>query len=88
MMVVKNSLAPGRPKARRWRRLFEGSSGTLAIVLGRRGHRQPGQGNHQAGQDDKEFAPFAARGGVMDGERLTADAGRAGQQVAQPRRSS
>ena len=34
-----------------------------------------------------KYAPFAARGGVMDGERLTRRAGRAGQQVAQPQRA-
>ena len=35
--------------------------------------------------EDKDLAPFSARGGVMDGEPLSADQVRADQQVAQPR---
>ena len=72
VLVVKNSLAaradggtPLAPDVRGHRR----HGGHL---LGRRGHRQPGQGDHPACQE-RRSSPRSPRGGVMDGEQLTAD---------------
>ena len=49
--------------------MFDGPERHGGDLLGRRRHRQPGQGNHPAGKDEKN-KPFEARGGVMDGEQL------------------
>ena len=50
--------------------------------------RVAGQGNRPAAGDDKKFAPFEAKGGVVDGSRLSAADSDRGQQVADAARSS
>jgi large subunit ribosomal protein L10 len=72
LMVVKNSLARRATEGTRLNAAFDGIDGTLAILWG--------------GEDIvsltkevvriagmKEYEPFAPRGGVMDGQKLTAD---------------
>lgn len=72
LLVVKNSLAKRATEGTSLAPAFEGVEGTLAVVWG--------------GEDfislvkevvrlhnSKAFAKFEARGGVMDGEQLTAD---------------
>ena len=87
VMVVKNSMAArateGTPLAAAVR---AASSGTAAICWGSEDIVSLAKEITKLIKDDK-FAPFEARGGVMDGEQLTAAAGRAGQQVAQPHRA-
>ena len=56
--------------------VFEGVERHGGHLLGRRGHRQPGQGSRPSWPRTRSTQPFEARGGVMDGERLSADAGR------------
>jgi large subunit ribosomal protein L10 len=72
LMVVKNSLARRATEGTRLGPAFDEAGGTLALIWG--------------GEDIvsltkevvriaglKEFAPFAPKGGVMDGQRLSAD---------------
>jgi len=72
LVVVKNSLARRATEGTALAPAFEGAEGTMAVVWG--------------GEDivsltkeivklaeQAEFAPFAPKGGVMDGQRLTAD---------------
>ena len=72
VMVIKNSLAARATEGTPLAPLFEGLGGTAAHLLGRRRHRQPGQGNHQAGQGRQDMPPSEPARGVMDGERLDA----------------
>ena len=84
-MVVKNSLAARATDGTPLAPLFEGSTGTAGDLLGWRGHRHAWPRKSPGWPRTSKFKPFEARGGVMDGERLTRRRGRAGQQVAQPR---
>lgn len=72
LMVVKNSIARRATEGTSLAPAFEGADGTLAVVWG--------------GEDivslakqimvyakQEEFEPFAPKGGVMDGQRLSAD---------------
>ena len=72
MLVVKNSLAARAMPGTRLAAMFDGVAGTGGRLLGQRGHRQPCQGNHAAHRR-RQLHRFEARGGVMDGEQLTAD---------------
>ena len=83
-MVVKNSLARRATEGTPLAAAFEGSKGTLAMVWGAQDIVSLAKEDHRLA-GDKEFATFSARGGVMDGAKLTADEVEAGQQVAQPR---
>ncbi len=87
VLVVKNSLAArataghaAGADVRRRGRLGGG-------LLGQRGHRQPGQGDHAGPARTSSIPPFQPRGGVMDGEQLTPEQVVAGDQVAQPDRA-
>jgi len=72
VMVVKNSLARRATEGTSLAPAFEGSQGTLALVWGgtdivalaKEVMRLAG---------DKQYAPFAPKGGVMGGAPLTAD---------------
>ena len=86
VLVVKNSLAARATEGTPLAPLFEGLAGTAAICWGGEDIVSLAKEITKLAKDDK-YKPFEARGGVMDGERLTAAAGRAGQQVAQPRRA-
>ena len=72
LMVVKNSLARRATEGTPLAPAFEGSQGTLAMVWGGDGHRRAGQGSRAAGRTTRSSPRFDARGGVMDGARLTA----------------
>ena len=74
----------GRPKARRWLPAFEGVEGTLGDRLGGRRHRLAGQGNYPHLPELKEFEGFEARGGAMDGAKLSPAEVKASQQLAEP----
>lgn len=71
VVVVKNSLAAravvGTPLAP----MFDGLTGTSAICWGSDDIISLAKEIMSVAKDEK-FAPFSARGGVMDGERLTA----------------
>ncbi len=70
LMVVKNSLARRATEGTALAPAFEGVAGTLAVLWGgddlvslaKEAVRIAGQ---------KEFAPFAPQGGVMDGQKLS-----------------
>ena len=85
--MVKNSLARRATEGTPLAPAFEGVEGTLAVVWG--GEDIVSLAKEVISiAEDKEFEPFAPKGGVMDGQTLAADAGQGGQQVAEPRRSS
>ena len=86
VMVVKNSLAARATEGTPLAPLFDGLERHGGHLLGQRRHRQPGQGNHQAGQG-RQVRPL--RGPRRrDGRRAAhRGRGRAGQQVAQPQRA-
>jgi large subunit ribosomal protein L10 len=72
VMVVKNSLGARATVGTPLAGLFDGVTGPTAVCWG--GEDIVGLAklvSHLAG--DEKFAPFAARGGVMDGERLSAE---------------
>ena len=85
-MVVKNSLARRATEGTALAPAFEGVEarwpslwgGDDLVSLAKEVVRIAGQ---------KEFAPFAPQGGVMDGQQLSADEVTRSQQVAQPRRT-
>ncbi len=72
LMVVKNSLAKRATEGTPLAIAFEGVEGTLAIVWGAEDIVSLAK-KVTALSGDKEFEPFAPRGGVMDGEKLSAD---------------
>ena len=86
VMVVKNSLAARATEGTPLAPLFAGLSGTAAVCWGGEDIVSLAKEITKLVKDDK-FAPFQARGGVMDGEPLTAPQVDAGQQVAQPHRA-
>ncbi len=72
LMVVKNSLARRATEGTPLAPAFEGVEGTLAVVWG--GEDFVSLVKEVAKLDkDTEVEAFEARGGVMDGEQLTAD---------------
>ena len=72
LMVVKNSLARRATEGTVLAPAFEGAEGTLAIVWG--GEDVVSLAKEIARlADDAQFAPFAARGGVMEGKKISAD---------------
>jgi large subunit ribosomal protein L10 len=72
LTVVKNSLARRASEGTSLAPAFEGVAGTLALVWG-------GEDIVSLAKEiihlseQKEFAPFAPKGGVMDGQKLTAE---------------
>ncbi len=72
LLVVKNSLARRATEGTRLERAFERSQGTMALIWG-------GEDIISLAKEvikiagDKNFAPFAPKGGVMDGQPLAAD---------------
>lgn len=71
LMVVKNSVAARAAAGTPLAPMFEGLSGTAAICWG--GEDIVGLAKEVARlASDKTYEAFQARGGVMDGERLTA----------------
>jgi ribosomal protein L10 len=72
LLVVKNSLAARAAAGTALAPMFEGVTGTAAICWG-------GEDIVSLAKEiarlaaDKEYAAFQARGGVMDGERLSAE---------------
>jgi large subunit ribosomal protein L10 len=71
LMVVKNSVAARAAVGTPLAPMFEGMSGTAAVCWG--GEDIVGLAKEVARlASDKTYEAFQARGGVMDGERLTA----------------
>lgn len=71
VMVVKNSLAARAAAGTPLAPMFEGLTGTSAICWGGDDVVSLAKEIVRLAKDEK-LAPFAARGGVLDGERLTA----------------
>ncbi len=71
VMVVKNSLAARAVEGTPLAPLFNGVSGTAAVCWGCEDIVSLSKEITKLARDDK-YKPFAARGGVMDGEQLTA----------------
>jgi len=70
VMVVKNSLAARAMAGTPLAPMFEGLTGPSAICWGSDGMVTLAREVTKLAKDEK-LAPFAIRGGVMDGERLT-----------------
>jgi ribosomal protein L10 len=72
LLVVKNSLAKRATEGTRLSAAFEGVEGTLAVVWG--GEDFVSLAKEVTNLDkDAGYEQFQARGGVMDGEQLTAE---------------
>lgn len=72
LLVVKNSMAKRATEGTPLAAAFEGAEGTLAMVWG--GEDFISLAKEIVALDkSKEFDKFEARGGVMDGEQLTAE---------------
>jgi len=72
LLVVKNSLAKRASEGTPLAAAFEGSEGTLAVLWG--GEDVVSMAKEVVEiQKSGQFEPFEPRGGVMDGEHLTAD---------------
>jgi ribosomal protein L10 len=72
LLVVKNGLAARATEGTPLAAAFHGAEGTLAMVWGAQDF--PTLAKQIVALDkSEEFAAFQARGGVMDGERLTAE---------------
>ncbi len=72
LMVVKNSMAMRATEGTPLAAAFEGAEGTLAMVWG--GEDFISLAKEIVALDkSKDFTEFEARGGVMDGEHLTAE---------------
>jgi large subunit ribosomal protein L10 len=72
LLVVKNSLARRATEGTSLAPAFEGSEGTLAMVWGGEDVVSLAKEVTRLAEDAK-FKPFALKGGVMDGAKLTAD---------------
>ena len=71
VVVIKNSLAARATEGTPLAPLFEGLGGTAAVCWGGEDIVSLSKEITKLVRDDK-FKPFEARGGLMDGERLTA----------------
>ncbi len=78
---------PGHRRDRRWRPAFEGAEGTPAMC-GAAKTSSPWPRKSPGWPRTSKFAPFAPKGGVMDGAQALGRRREGSQQVAQPRRSS
>jgi len=72
LIVVKNSLARRATEGTTLATAFEGIEGTAAVVWGGEDIVSLAKEVTRLAGDDK-FSPFAPKGGVMDGEKLSAD---------------
>ncbi len=72
VMVVKNSLAARATEGTPLGAMFENLTGTSALCWGSEDIISLAKEVVRLAQDEK-FGPFTARGGVMDGERLSAE---------------
>lgn len=72
LLVVKNSLAQRATDGTALAPAFEGSEGTLAMVWGGEDVVSLAKEVTRLAEDAR-YKPFAAKGGVMDGAKLTAD---------------
>jgi large subunit ribosomal protein L10 len=76
LLVIKNSLAARATQGTRLEKAFDNSAGQMALIWG-------GEDIISLAKevitiaDDKNFAPFAPKGGVMDGQSLAAEQVRA-----------
>lgn len=70
LLVVKNSLAARACEGTQLGPMFEGLAGTAAICWGAEDIISLAKEITRLAKDE-QFAPFSARGGVMDGEKLT-----------------
>lgn len=72
LLVVKNSLARRATEGTRLERAFESTQGTMALIWG--GEDIISLAKEVVNiAEDKNFAPFAPKGGVMDGQPLAGD---------------
>jgi ribosomal protein L10 len=71
LLVVKNSLARRATEGTALAPAFEGAAGTLALLWGGEDLVSLAKDVIQL-TEKNDFAPFAAKGGVMDGQRLSA----------------
>ena len=72
VMVVKNSLAARATEGTPLKMMFEGHTGTAAICFGSEDIVSLTKEVVRLAKDE-QFEAFEARGGVMDGEQLTAE---------------
>jgi large subunit ribosomal protein L10 len=72
LMVVKNSLARRATEGTALSAAFEGASGTSAVVWGGEDVVSLAKEVMRLAKE-AEYEPFAAKGGVMDGETLSGD---------------
>lgn len=72
LVVVKNSLARRATEGTTLNPAFEGVDGTLAVVWGGEDVVSLAKEIIRL-SEQADFAPFAAKGGVMDGQRLDAE---------------
>ncbi len=73
MLVVKRSLAGRAVSESRLKPLFDDQIRLGSRGLGLRGFCQPGQGSQRQSPRLPEFKDFELKGGVMDGEALSAE---------------
>ncbi len=71
LMVVKNSLARRATEGSSLAPAFEGVDGTAAVLWGAADFVSLVKEVTELDKDKAEFEKFEARGGVMDGEKLT-----------------
>src|SRR3954471_5940735 len=76
LLVVKNSLAARATEGTRLAPAFASASGTMAVIWGGEDIISLAKEVVKIA-DDKNFAPFTPKGGVMDGQGLAADQVRA-----------
>src|SRR6266480_6545837 len=72
LLVVKNSLARRATEGTRLAPAFENATGTMALIWGGEDIISLAKEVIKIAED-KNFAPFAPKGGVMDGQALAAD---------------
>src|SRR3954470_5216386 len=76
LLVVKNSLAARATEGTRLAPAFQNTTGTMALIWGGEDIISLAKEVIKIA-DDKNFAPFTPKGGVMDGQGLAADQVRA-----------
>ena len=72
MLMVKSSLARRATEGTAWAPAFEGAEGSATVVWGSEDVVSLAKEITKYAED-KAFAPFAPKGGVMSGSRLSAD---------------
>ena len=73
LMVIKNSLARRATEGTSLNPAFEGLSGASAVIWGSEDFVSLVKEVTELDKDTTEFEKFSARGGVMDGEKLSAE---------------